>query len=200
VIDDDASVRSALARLIRSLGMQVETFASGREFLESQIPDGPSCLILDVQLSEENGLTLQESLRTSQRCLPIIFLTGYGTIPICVQALKAGAVDFLMKPVDASDLLQAIARALEEDRYTQENQRKHAALAGRVKTLTPREREVMALVVTGLLNKQIADVLGTSEKTIKIHRAHVMQKMQATSVAALVRMADMVGALTTSSG
>jgi FixJ family two-component response regulator len=175
------------------MGMQVETFASGQEFLDHQAPDGPACLVLDVQLAEENGLALQEVLRTSQRCLPIIFLSGYGTIPICVQALKAGAVDFLQKPVEAPDLLQAIAKALEIDRCTQDNQRTRIALAWRVKTLTPREREVMALVVTGLLNKQIADVLGTSEKTIKIHRAHVMQKMQATSVAALVRMADMAG-------
>jgi FixJ family two-component response regulator len=200
IVDDDASVREALARLIRLMGMQVETFAAGREFLEYQVTDGPACLVLDVQLSEDNGLALQEVLRTSKRRLPIIFLTGYGTIPICVQALKAGAVDFLEKPVEATVLQQAIARALEIDRRTQDNQRQHAALAWRVKTLTPREREVMAMVVTGLLNKQIADVLGTSEKTIKIHRARVMQKMQATSVAALVRMADMVVALTTSSG
>jgi FixJ family two-component response regulator len=193
VVDDDVSVRRALARLISSLGMQVETFASGREFLDCQIPDGPACLVLDVRLSEEDGLELQDVLRTSERCLPIIFLTGYGTVPICAQALKAGAVDFLTKPVDAPDLLQAIAKALEEDRCTQDSQRKRVTLTWRVKTLTPREREVMALVVTGLLNKQIAGVLGTSEKTVKIHRAHVMQKMQATSVAELVRMADTAG-------
>ena len=193
VVDDDASVRCALARLIRSMGMQVKIFASGQELLGSQAPDGPACLVLDVRLAGESGLVLQDALRTSERCLPIIFITGHGTVPICVQALKAGAVDFLLKPVDASNLLQAIAKALEEDRCTQEEQRKRAALARCVKTLTPREREVMALVVTGLLNKQIAYTLGTSEKTIKIHRAHVMQKMQATSVAELVRMADTVG-------
>jgi FixJ family two-component response regulator len=193
VVDDDASVRCALARLIRSIGMQVETFASGREFLGCQVPDGPACLVLDLRLSGENGLVLQDALRTSERRLPIVFLTGHGTVPICVQALKAGAVDFLLKPVDEQDLLEAISRAIAVDRCTQDNRRKRAALAWRAKMLTPREREVMALVVTGLLNKQIADALGTCEKTIKVHRAHVMQKMQAMSVAELVRMADAVG-------
>jgi FixJ family two-component response regulator len=192
VVDDDASVRDALVRLIRSIGMQVETFASGREFLGYQIPGGPACLVLDVRLSGENGLVLQDALRTSERPLPIIFLTAHGTVSLCAQAMKAGAVDFLLKPVDEQDLLEAISRAIEEDRCTQDNQRQRAALARRVKTLTPREREVMALVVTGLLNKQIADALGASEKTIKVHRAQVMQKMQAMSIADLVRMADMV--------
>jgi FixJ family two-component response regulator len=173
--------------------MQVETFTSGREFLGCQLPDGPACLVLDVRLSEENGLVLQDALQTSERCLPIIFLTGHGTVPLCAQALKAGAVDFLQKPVDEQDLLRAISRAIEKDRYNQDHRHKRAAFALRAKTLTPREREVMALVVTGLLNKQIAYTLGTSEKTIKIHRAHVMQKMQAMSVIELVRMADMVG-------
>ena len=163
VVDDDASVRCALARLIRSLGMQVETFASGREFLGCQVPDGPACLVLDVRLSGENGLVLQDALRTSERHLPIVFLTGHGTVPICAQALKAGAVDFLLKPVDEQDLLEAISRAIEVDCRTRDNRRKHAALAWRAKTLTPREREVMGLVITGLLNKQIADALGTCE-------------------------------------
>jgi FixJ family two-component response regulator len=192
VVDDDASVRDALVRLIRSIGMQVETFASGREFLGYQIPDGPACLVLDVRLSGENGLVLQDALRTSERPLPIIFLTGYGTVSLCAQAMKAGAVDFLLKPVEEQDLLEAISRAIEEDRCTQDHQRQRAALARRAKTLTPREREVMSLVVTGMLNKQIADALGASEKTIKVHRAQVMQKMQAMSLAELVRMADMV--------
>jgi FixJ family two-component response regulator len=192
VVDDDASVRDALVRLLRLLGMQVETFASGREFLGCQVPDGPACLVLDVRLSGENGLVLQDALRTSERHLPIVFLTGHGTVPICAQALKAGAVDFLLKPVDEQDLLEAISRAIEEDRCTQDHQRQRAALARRAKTLTPREREVMSLVVTGMLNKQIADALGASEKTIKVHRAQVMQKMQAMSLAELVRMADMV--------
>jgi FixJ family two-component response regulator len=192
VVDDDASVRDALARLIRLLGMQVETFASGREFLGCEMPDGPACLVLDVRLSGENGLVLQEALRTSERPLPIIFLTAHGTVSLCAQAMKAGAVDFLLKPVEEQDLLEAISRAIEEDRCTQDHQRQRAALARRAKTLTPREREVMSLVVTGMLNKQIADALGASEKTIKVHRAQVMQKMQAMSLAELVRMADMV--------
>jgi FixJ family two-component response regulator len=136
---------------------------------------------------------LQDALRTSERRPPIIFITGYGTVPLCAQALKAGAVDFLLKPVDEKALLEAISRAIEEDRYTQVKQRKRAAIAWRVATLTPREREVMALVVTGRLNKQIADDLGTGEKTIKVHRGRVMQKMQAMSIADLIRMADTVG-------
>jgi FixJ family two-component response regulator len=173
--------------------MQVETFASGQEFLGCQIPEEPACLVLDVQLSGENGLVLQEAQQISERRLPIVFLTGHGTIPICAQALKAGAIDFLLKPVDVQDLLGVISRAIEVDRCNQNNRRKCAALERRVETLTAREREVMAMVVTGLLNKQVAGVLGTSEKTIKVHRAHVMQKMQAMSFAELVRMADMVG-------
>jgi FixJ family two-component response regulator len=190
VVDDDASVRCALARLIRSIGMQVETFASGREFLRCEVPEGPACVVLDVRLAGENGLVLQDVLRTSTRRLPVIFITGHGTVPLCAQALKAGAVDFLLKPGEEQDLLEAISRALEEDRYTQDTQQRRAALAWRVTMLTPREREVMTLVVTGLLNKQIAGALGTSEKTVKVHRARVMQKMQARSVAELVRMAD----------
>jgi FixJ family two-component response regulator len=193
VVDDDASVRSALARLIRSLGMQVETFATGREFLSYKVPEGPACIVLDMRLSGENGLMLQDTLRSSERRLPIIFITGHGTVPLCAQAMKAGAVDFLLKPVDEQDLQEAVSRAIEEDRYIQGNQRKHAAIAWRVATLTAREREVMCLVVTGRPNKQIADDLGTSEKTIKVHRGRVMQKMQAMSVADLVRMADTVG-------
>jgi FixJ family two-component response regulator len=193
VVDDDESVRCALARLIRSTGMQVETFASGQALLGCQIPDGPACLVLDVQLSGENGLVLQEALQRSERPLPIIFLTGHGSVPICARALKSGAIDFLLKPVDAQDLLAAISRAIEVDCCSQHSRRQCATLESRVETLTPREREVMAMVVTGLLNKQVAGILGTSEKTIKVHRAHVMQKMQATSFAELVRMADMVG-------
>jgi FixJ family two-component response regulator len=193
VVDDDTSVRCALARLVRSLGMQVETFATGQEFLSCKVPEGPACIVLDMRLSGENGLVLQDTLRTSERRPPIIFITGYGTVPLCAQALKAGAVDFLLKPVDEKALLEAISRAIEEDRYTQVKQRKRAAIACRVAMLTPREREVMALVVTGRLNKQIADDLGTGEKTIKVHRARVMQKMQAMSIADLIRMADTVG-------
>ena len=192
VVDDDVNVRCALARLMRSLGMQVETFASAREFLGCQRPDGPTCLVLDVRIARENGLRVQEVLRTTTWCPPIIFLTGHGTVPMCVRAMRAGAIDFLQKPVDDEDLLAAITTALEQDYRTRDSQRQRAALHQRVATLTPREQEVLGLVTTGLLNKEIAYALGTSEKTIKAHRARVMQKMQATSVAELVRMAAMV--------
>ena len=193
VVDDEASVRCALARLIRSIGMQVETFASGREFLACQVPDGLTCLVLDIRLSGENGLALQDALRTSERRLPIIFLTGDGTVPICAQALKAGAVDFLLKPVDEQNLLAAISRAIEADRCTQDRRRQRAALASRAERLTPREREVMGKVVTGMLNKQIAADLGTERKDHQVHRARVMQKMKAGSSPISSAWPDTVG-------
>ena len=193
VVDDEDSVRAALARLLRSVGLHVETFASAQEFLRSSLPSGPACLVLDVRLSGENGLALQDTLRHRERSLPIIFLTGHATVPLCAKALKAGAVDFLQKPCNDQDLLEAIAMALAQDRRAQEAQAHRAELHQRVATLSPREHDVMALVATGLLNKQVAAALGTSEKTVKVHRARVMQKMQAPSLAALVRMADTVG-------
>jgi FixJ family two-component response regulator len=193
VVDDESHVRRALARLIRSLGMQVETFASAREFLKHPLPDGPACLVLDVRLVGENGLQVQQALQAAPRRLPIIFLTGYGTVPMCVQAMKGGAGDFLQKPVDEDALQAAIAIALAQDARTRDSQQHHAKLHQRVATLTPRERDVMGLVIRGLLNKEIASTLGTTEKTIKVHRTRVMQKMQATSVAELVRMAAIVG-------
>ena len=193
VVDDDASVRYALARLIRSVGLQVETCASAQEFLASPPPAGPACLVLDVRLAGENGLALQDALHTSARRLPIIFLTGHGTVPLCARALKAGAVDFLQKPCNDQDLLEAIDTALTQDHHAHQAQRQRAKLQQRVATLTPRERDVFAQVITGKLNKQIAAVLGTSEKTVKVHRARVMQKMHAPSLAELVRMADTVG-------
>jgi FixJ family two-component response regulator len=188
VVDDEVNVLSALARLIRAHGMQVETFASAREFLRCPRPDGPACLILDVRLTGEDGLRVQEALQTAAWRPPIIFLTGYGTVPQCVRALKGGAIDFLQKPVDDEALLAAIATALEQDARTRDRQRQHAALQQRVATLTPRERDVLGLVTTGLLNKEIASALGTVEKTIKAHRANLMRKMQAGSIAELVRM------------
>src|SRR5262249_48147761 len=172
VVDDEASVRCALARLLRSLGMPVETFASAREFLACPRPDGPACLILDVRLAGENGLLVQEALRTAAWRPPIIFLTGHGTVPLCVRAMKGGAVGFLQKPVDDEALLAAIATALEQDARTRDSQRHHAEVHERVATLTPRERDVLHLVITGLMNKEIAAALGTSDKTIKAHRAH----------------------------
>jgi FixJ family two-component response regulator len=193
VVDDEASVRKAIARLLCSAGLHVETFASAHEFLRSPQPAGPACLVLDVRLSGENGLNVQDALRHQERCLPIIFLTGHGTVPLCAKALKAGAVDFLQKPCSDEDLLEAIATALAQDRCMQDAQGHRAELHRRAATLSPRERDVMALVVAGLLNKQVAAALGTSEKTVKVHRARVMQKMQATSLATLVRMADTVG-------
>ena len=188
VIDDDSTVRNAVARLIRAHGMQVATFASAREFLACPRPDGPACLILDVRLTGEDGLRVQEALQTVAWCPPIIFLTGYGTVPLCVRALKGGAIDFLQKPVEDETLLAAIATALEQDARTRDRQRQHAALLQRVATLTPRERDVLGLVTTGLLNKEIASALGIVEKTIKAHRANIMRKMQAGSIAELVRM------------
>ena len=178
VVDDDSSIREALARFLRSTGLRVETYASSHEFLPCQNPDVPACLVLDVHLCGENGLALQNTLRSAGCRLPIIFLTGYGTIPMCAHALKAGAVDFLQKPWNDQELLAAIDRALDQDRRACKDQRYRAELHQRMTTLTPRERQVLALVVTGRLNKQVADVLGTSEKTVKVHRARVMQKMQ----------------------
>jgi len=193
VVDDDTNVRAALARLIRSAGLQVNTFASVPEFLAKKRPDGPTCLVLDVHLPGENGLVLQDTLRTAQQRLPIVFLTGHGTVPLCARALKAGAVDFLQKPCEDVVLLEAIGTALAQDQHAQEKEQEVAALQQRLATLTPREHEVMTLVVTGKLNKQIADILSISERTVKVHRGRVMQKMQAPSLAALVRMADTLG-------
>jgi FixJ family two-component response regulator len=187
VVDDEVDVRRAVARLLRAHGMQVATFASAREFLACPRPDGPACLILDVRLTGEDGLRVQAALQTAAWCPPIIFLTGYWTVLLCVRALKGGAIDFLQKPVDDETLLAAIATALEHDARTRDCQRQLAELQKRVATLTPRERDVMALVTTGLLNKGIASTLGTVEKTIKAHRANLMRKMQAGSLAALVR-------------
>jgi FixJ family two-component response regulator len=192
VVDDDRTVRQALAGLLRARGMQVETFASAREFLGSSRPDGPACLLLEVRLAGENGLMVQEALRAVAHAPPIIFLTGYGTVPLAVQAMKAGAVDFLQKPVEAPALQAAIAIALAQDARARDRQHHQTELRQRFATLTPREREVLGLITSGLLNKEMAYVLGTTEKTIKTHRCHIKQKMQAGSVAHLVRMVLMV--------
>jgi FixJ family two-component response regulator len=197
VIDDDTAVREALQSLLRSVGLRVATFASAREFLTSQRPDAPACLVLDVRLPGLSGLDLQRELAAVEIDLPIIFITGHGDIPMSVQAMKAGAVEFLTKPFRDQDLLDAIAQALEQDRAARAQRAGLAELRERYEQLTPREREVMGLVVSGLLNKQIAAELGVSEITIKVHRGQVMQKMGAESLADLVRMADKLGIPTT---
>jgi FixJ family two-component response regulator len=193
VVDDDAPLRESLKNLMRSVGLRVEAFASAQEFLRSTRPEVPSCLVLDVRLPGLSGLDLQRQMAEGDRDMPIIFITGHGDIPMTVQAMKAGAVEFLTKPFRDQELLDAIQQALERDRRARLQRVRNEALRRRYRVLTPREREVMALVVAGLLNKQIAGELGTSEASVKVHRQHVMEKMGADSLAALVRMADQLG-------
>jgi FixJ family two-component response regulator len=193
IVDDDASLRESLKNLIRSVGLRVEPFASAQEFLRSKRPDVPGCLVLDVRLQGLSGLDLQKRMADSDIEMPIIFISGHGDIPMTVQAMKAGAVEFLTKPFRDQDLLDAVQHALERDRAAREQREEIQKLRRRFESLTQREREVMGLVVTGLLNKQIAGELGTSETTVKIHRHQVMEKMAANSLAELVRMSDRLG-------
>ena len=193
VVDDDVAMRRSLENLIRSVGLRVEAFASAQEFMESKRENVPGCLVLDVRLPGLSGLDLQKRMAEADIEIPIIFITGHGDIPMTVQAMKAGAVEFLSKPFRDQELLDAIQQALERDLKSREQRAEVEVLRSRFDLLTPREREVMPLLVAGLLNKQIAAELGASETTVKIHKHHVMEKMRAGSLAELVRIADRIG-------
>jgi FixJ family two-component response regulator len=189
VVDDDASVRKSLVRLLKAAGYQAEAFASVRDFLARRPYDGPCCLVLDVRMPGLTGLDLQEALRTAEQRLSIVFITGYRDVPVSVKAMKGGAVDFLTKPVDEGTLLGAIQQAVARTLADRRQQARVTEIRNRITTLTPREAAVFALVVTGMLNKQIGSELGIAEKTVKVHRARVMEKMRAGSLAELVRLA-----------
>lgn len=193
VVDDDDAMRSAVGRLVRSVGLNVVLLASAREFLAQKLPAAPSCLVLDVRLPGLGGLDFQAELAKANIHTPIIFMTAYGDIPMTVKAMKAGALEFLTKPFRDQDLLDAIQLALERDRKRREDQSVVAALRSKYETLSPREQEVMAYVTSGLLNKQVATRIGITENTVKLHRGNLTEKMGAKSVAELVRMADILG-------
>jgi FixJ family two-component response regulator len=193
VIEDDPSMRDALTNLFRSVGLQVQAFGSGPEFFQSKIPDVASCLVVDVRLPGPSGLDFQNELAKANIHIPIIFVTGHGDIPMTVRAMKAGAVDFLSKPFRHQDMLDAVATAIERHRRTRKDAKVLADMRGRFETLTPREREVMTLVVAGLMNKQIAAEIGLAQITVKIHRGRIMKKMGTRSLADLVRTTEALG-------
>ena len=190
VVDDDPSVRRAIKRLVESVGLQAEMFGSAHEFLQAKRPDVPSCIVLDIRLPGTSGLDFQQELAEANIPVPIIFITAHGDVPMTVRAMKAGAVEFLTKPFRDQDLLDAIQIALERDRARRQRETEIAVLRERFESLTPREREVIAMVVAGRLNKQIAAEIGTAENTVKVHRSRAMEKMQAQSLADLVRMVE----------
>jgi FixJ family two-component response regulator len=193
VVDDDPSVRRAIKRLLESVGLQAELFGSTQELLQAKRPDVPSCLVLDIRLPGKSGIDFQRELGEANIQIPIIFITAHGDIPMTVRAMKAGAVEFLTKPFRDQDLLDAVQLALERDRARRQREAEIATLRERFESLTPREREVLPLVISGLLNKQIAAEIGTSEATVKVHRSQLMRKMGAESVADLVRMGERLG-------
>jgi FixJ family two-component response regulator len=193
VIDDDASVRDAVADLLRSVGLKVESFGSTQEFLESERPDAPGCIVLDVRLPGPSGLEFQRTLGASNIHLPIIFISGHGDVPMSVRAMKSGAIEFLTKPLPEQELLDAVQTGIERDRARRQEAKLVAELQERFDSLTPREREVLALVITGRRNKQIAAQAQMSEMTVKVHRSQIMRKMRAKSVIDLVRMTDALG-------
>jgi len=193
IVDDDVSLCEALASLFRSVGLQVQVFGSAPEFLQSKLPDGPSCLVLDVRLPGLSGLDFQSELTKANILIPIVFMTGHGDIPMTVRAMKAGAVEFLPKPFRDQDMLDAVQTGLERDRARRRSASDNSKLKASFDSLTPREQEIMSFVTAGLMNKQIAGEIGVSEITVKVHRGNVMRKMGAKSLAELVRMADALG-------
>jgi FixJ family two-component response regulator len=193
IVDDDPSIRKSLDRLIKSAGLAVETFATAHEFLERHSHKGPSCLVLDVKLPDLNGLELQEKLLSQEYAMPIVFITGHGDIPMSVKAMKKGAIDFLTKPFDDKDLLDAVQQALQRDSKARTAREERKDIQRRLESLTLREYEILTHVITGMLNKQIALALNISEKTVKVHRGRVIEKMGVDSVAELVRLTEKVG-------